>query len=426
MPLARDFTWATGIEDTFIPQARPGMRALDEYALTQHYQQWRADLDRAAGLGVSAIRWGIPWYRVQPGPQTWDWRWTDQVLDYAVNGLGLTVILDLLHYGTPLWLDNSFLNARYPQRVADYAGAVAARYRSLVRVYTPCNEPALNAHYCGRRAEWPPYLRGDDGFVRVVLAIARGMQLTLQALQAEQPEMTTVQVEAVGRFRTNQPGLAERVAQYNEEQYLAFDLATGRVDEGHPLYGFLICHGAAPAELEAFRRQPARFDIFGANFYPWSYGHVALRADGLFYRRPGSRTPGSALAEVLLEVHERYGLPIMVTETASAGGLAARAGWMDDTVAAVRGLRERGIPVVGYTWFPLLTLFDWRYRLGRRPLADFALHLGLYDCAFDRRGVFRRRATPLVARYRRHIAQGVPAIAGLAGPDPDGGARDRS
>ena len=45
------FFWATGIENTFIPQERPGLRALEEYELTQHYAQWRADLDRGVGPG---------------------------------------------------------------------------------------------------------------------------------------------------------------------------------------------------------------------------------------------------------------------------------------------------------------------------------------------------------------------------------------
>ena len=42
------FTWATGIEDTFIQRARPRLRALDEYELTQHYQLWQSDIDLVA------------------------------------------------------------------------------------------------------------------------------------------------------------------------------------------------------------------------------------------------------------------------------------------------------------------------------------------------------------------------------------------
>jgi hypothetical protein len=56
------FDWAVGIEDTFIPQlARTTGRLLDEYALTQHYERWREDLDLAASLGVKSMRYGIPW-----------------------------------------------------------------------------------------------------------------------------------------------------------------------------------------------------------------------------------------------------------------------------------------------------------------------------------------------------------------------------
>lgn len=53
---AADFAWAVGIEDTFIPQlGRSTGRLLDEYALTQHYERWRQDLDLAASLGSALV-----------------------------------------------------------------------------------------------------------------------------------------------------------------------------------------------------------------------------------------------------------------------------------------------------------------------------------------------------------------------------------
>src|SRR5919204_4811044 len=105
------FAWATGIEDTFVAQTeRVGERVLDEYAITHHYVYWREDIDRVADLGVRAMRYGIPWYKVEPAPGQFDWEWVDQVLEYAA-GKGIAVIADLMHYGTPLWLDNQFLNS---------------------------------------------------------------------------------------------------------------------------------------------------------------------------------------------------------------------------------------------------------------------------------------------------------------------------
>ena len=37
--------FAVGVEDTFVPQVSPGLRPLDEYELTGHYDRWREDLD---------------------------------------------------------------------------------------------------------------------------------------------------------------------------------------------------------------------------------------------------------------------------------------------------------------------------------------------------------------------------------------------
>src|SRR4051794_26897096 len=174
---AGTFAWALGIEDTFIPQLAPGGRVLDEYVLTQHDRFWRDDLRRIADTGCRHLRYGIPWYRVNPAPGEFDWSWTDEVLPYLVQELGIAPILDLVHYGAPTWLDGTFLSPDYPGRVAEYAAAVARRYGSLVRSWTPLNEPLLHAHFAGRTGTWPPHRRGGRGHGAVACARAGGARL---------------------------------------------------------------------------------------------------------------------------------------------------------------------------------------------------------------------------------------------------------
>ena len=406
------FLWATGIEDTFIPHARPGLRALDEYELMQHYQFWQRDFDLVAETGVKYLRWGIPWYRVQPTHDQWDWSWTDQALDYLVHNKGITPILDLMHYGTPLWLENSFINASYPQRVAEYAYKVVARYKSLVQYYTPLNEPMVNADMCGDKAEWPPYLSGDDGYVKLTLALAKGIILTTQTIKAEQPESILAQVEALWHTFTNDSALEEHAHRNNARQYLCFDLSTGRVNDDYPLVNFLCSHGMTEAELEWFRRNAVTFDFFGANFYPWSYSELRKAPNGSIQVVPGEPT-GEILALVLRNLYERYHMPIIITETSAKRDISGRGRWMDETLAAVHTLRTQDIPIVGYTWFPLFTMVDWAYRTGRRPLKDYLIHLGLYEAAFDAKGILRRHKTPLVQRYQAHMANPMPPIFGL-------------
>ena len=403
------FLWATGIEDTFIPQARPGLRALDEYELTQHYKRWKQDFDLVTTTGVKYLRWGIPWYRVQPAPNEWDWTWIDQALDYLVDVKGITPILDLMHYGTPLWLDNNFINASYPERVAEYAAAVVARYKSLVRYYTPLNEPMVNAEFCGSKAEWPPYLSGDDGYVKLTLALAKGIVLTTQAIKAEKPDSITVQVEALWHTLTKDNSLQERADHNNARQYLSFDLTTGRVDHNYVLVDYLCSHGMASNDLGWFHDHAVIFDFFGVNFYPWSYTELKRAPDGSIRHLTGDPS-GHKIGIVIREAYQRYHMPLLITETSAKRDIHGRAQWMDETLDTVRALRMESIPVVGYTWFPLFTMVDWAYRTGKRPLKDYLIHLGLYDSSFDSKGILRRHQTQLVKHYQQRMATPMPAV----------------
>ncbi|HSI73368.1 MAG TPA: family 1 glycosylhydrolase, partial [Fimbriimonas sp.] len=188
--------WCTGIEDTFVfnPHEVTG-RILDEYALTGHYDRWAEDLDLVAELGVKCARYGIPWYRIQPEKNRWDWSFADKTLGRLLD-LGVDPIVDLIHYGTPAWMEQSFLNADFPKLMADYGARFAERYKGRIRWYTPMNEPRITAWYCGYLGWWPPSRRGWKGFVELTLATARGIVETDRAIAQVDPEMVSLHVDA--------------------------------------------------------------------------------------------------------------------------------------------------------------------------------------------------------------------------------------
>lgn len=415
-PAPEDFVWATGIEDTFVPQARPGMRPLDEYELMDHYTHWREDLALARDLGAGAIRWGIPWYRVEPRPGAFDWSWTDQVIPYIVEELGLNLVLDLMHYGTPDWLEGSFASPDYPRRVAAYARAVAERYGSLVSWFTPLNEPLVNAEYCGRRGLWPPYMRGDRGFLTVMVNLARGMVATVEAVREARPGAKIVHVEATGLSRAADDDLRSLAFDEMMRRFLATDLITGRVTADHPLVPWLLRSGVSLAALRELAARPVDLDLFGLNFYPqWSTRRLQLDGRGRVADRPTEKD-GAGFAELVTLYHARYGAPVMITETSHFGGNAARSAWLAKSVAEIKGLRARSIPVVGYTWFPLFTMVDWRYRTGVAPVEEYYIELGMYRLGAGDGP--RWRPTPLVDQFRHLVADPATAVGPLhaAGP----------
>ena len=410
-PSARDFIWAGGIEDTFVPQARAGQRSLEEYELMGHYTHWREDIALAQHLGLDALRWGVPWYRVEPSPGEFDWGWTDQVIPYMVEELGITPIIDLMHYGCPFWLRGEFANPDYPKAVASYAGAFARRYSHLVRWYTPLNEPIVNAMMCGRRGIWPPYLRGNSGYVRIMVQLALGIVATVNELKSIDPASIMVHVEAAGITRASRPDLEPLAVEQQLTRFLCYDLITGRVDLDHPLYAWLVRNGALPDTLTALARNPIGIDVLGLNFYPqWSTREVSLnRAGKLIYRK--IERSGTGFAEMIADYHTRYGSPVIVTETSARGSDAVRSQWLATGVAAIKHLRDRAVPVLGYTWFPIFTMIDWRYRTGRLPVERYRIELGLYRLGNP--GEPRWTSTPLVPQLKSYIDNPEQAVGDL-------------
>lgn len=402
-----EFYWAGGIEDTFIPHAAPGMRPLEEYELTQHYQQWREDLDRAASLGIKKLRWGVPWYRVEAQPGVFDWSWVDEVLDYMINTLHIDPIIDLVHYGTPLWLEGSFVDPTYVQRVSQYAREFTQRYLHMVRYYTPLNEPTVNGDFCCRAAQWPPYLTGEKGYVRVMISIARGVQETVKAIREIDPDAVMVAVEAMHLYRARAKGAEAEARQAFLKDVICWDLVRGAVDSSHGLHGWLTTHGVTEKALAELRDKAVEQDIFGVNYYPWSSSDILIDDKGNTYY-VGGPDDGRYLSDVLRQVHAYVQKPLFITETSSPGDAVRRALWMSETIDAVRTVRGEGIPVTGYTWFPLITMIDWTYRTSTRPVAEHLLHLGLWDSAFDDSGKLVRHETPLIDDYRDWVRRGMP------------------
>jgi beta-glucosidase len=397
-----NFIWASGIEDTFVPQTKVGHRALDEYELMGHYEHWREDLALLRDSHLQAARWGVPWYRVEPEAGEFDWRWTDEVLPYLVEELGVTPIIDLMHYGCPFWLRREFANNNYPQAVADYAAAFAERYHHLVRFYTPLNEPVVNALMCGKRGVWPPYLKGDTGYVRVMLQIVKGVMNTVKAIKAIDPQAIMVQVEATGLSRAIRHDLEILAIEDQRRGYLFFDLITGQVGHDHPLYGWLLRSGGSPHDLEYLAEHPIPIEVLGMNFYPqWSTQQIYIDNKGRLSYRPIEHD-GVGFFSLIEDYYNRYQTPVMITETSAFGSDEVRSRWLAQSVATVKQLREKGVPVIGYTWFPLFTMVDWRYRLGRRSVEHYYIDLGLYK--MDDAGSKQRwKSTGLVEQIQNYI-----------------------
>lgn len=414
------FVWATGIEDTFITAPWPQSgRTLDEYELTEHYTRWEEDFRLMADLGVTMVRYGIPWHRVNPAPGKWDWSWPDQTLSRLLE-LGIHPIVDLVHYGVPRWIGEAYLDPGFADRMAEYAARLAERFRGAVRWYTPLNEPRITAWYCGKLGWWPPYRRGWRGFVAVMLGLCRGIVRASEALLAVDPEIVLAHVDAADVYSSPDPELAAEVERRQQIGFLALDLVGGRVSAGHPLCDWLLRHGAAEAELGWFQEHRVPLDLVGLNMYPmFSQKRLVRSPRGVRIRMPYGT--GEMVQRLTSLYWEHYRVPMMVTETAARGPVARRRAWLEQSVAAIRTQREQAIPLIGYTWWPMYALVAWAYRQSDRDASRYLEQMGLWNLEPEPSGSLRRAPTPLVDAYRELVAGGSRAVGTLSARGPGRG-----
>jgi beta-glucosidase len=410
------FLWATGIEDTFItaPWPKTG-RTLDEYELTDHYERWHTDIGLMHQINVSAARYGIPWHRIQPRRGAWEWDFVDRTVDRLLE-LNIEPIIDLVHYGLPPWIEGAYLARDFPSFMADYAARVAERLRGRVFAYTPLNEPRITAWYCGRLGWWPPHRRGWRGFVTVMLGVCRGIVETVRALGAVDPEILIAHVDATDLYECDLPEFEADAHHRQELVFLALDLVSGRIQAGHGLWTWLIRHGATERELTWFHERAIELPLVGINLYPMFTHKVARRTARGGLRWAMTYAEADIVDRLGRLYWQRYQAPVFISETASVGSVARRSAWLVESVAAVKRLRAAGVPLIGYTWWPLFALVTWAYRQGGHPPEYYLKQMGLWD--LDAK--LDRVATSLMNQFRALTtdAGSVGLLNGIRASDP--------
>jgi glycosyltransferase involved in cell wall biosynthesis len=110
--------------------------------------------------------------------------------------------------------------------------------------------------------------------------------------------------------------------------------------------------------------------------------------------------------------YQRYSLPMMLTETSIEGAPINREIWLETTLDDVRRLREEGVPMLGYIWWPLIDQLDWdgalTHRIGK-------IHqVGLFSLEKQADGTLARNASSLVSLFRQAVDAGTKRIGELS------------
>jgi dTDP-4-dehydrorhamnose reductase len=335
-----------------------------------HHQR-SDDIGRFASLGIRAIRYPILWERTAPdGLANADWRWPDARL-LALREAGITPIAGLVHHGSGP-RHTSLTDPAFATQLAEYAGAVAARYPWLSH-YTPVNEPLTTARFSGLYGLWYPHGRDDRTFIQALLTQCRAVVLSMRAIRAVNPDARLVQTDDLGKTYST-PEMGFVAGFYNERRWLGWDLLCGMVGPDHVLWRYLTDTGIDPAEILWFRDNPCPPDIIGVNYYVTSerwLDHRPERYPAHFHGGSGSTafadietaralaTPTPGIAPLLNEIWDRYRLPIAVTEAHIDACREDQLRWLLEIWQAAQQARDNGVDMRAVTVWALLGSFDW-------------------------------------------------------------------
>ncbi len=309
---------------------RDGVR-LDLIRATGHDRHVLQDYRLCRQLGFQTLRDGLRWHLIEKTPGKYDWSsWVPAV--EAAEAAGVEVIWDLFHYGSPDCVDQAA--ADFPERFTRFALAAIEIQQSISArppVVCPLNEINFLA-WAVDDGYFPQVGPKQQGWFKRQLV--RTAIMAAKAIKQRWPESTIVWAEPLIHIAPHDRRRATlRAAERNlHGMYQAYDWIMGLAEP--ELGGDL-----------------SLVDVVGWNFYPHNqwYFQGATVPMGHHEYRP--------LADMLVEMGERYGKPVFLSETGAEG--SGKASWLHYVCNEVRDAMSRGADVRGICWYPITAYPGW-------------------------------------------------------------------
>jgi len=329
MPQGFDSFFQAGFECSS-HRRRDGVR-LDLIKATAHDKHVLRDYRQCAELGFRTIRDGLRWHLIGKSPGKYDWSsWMPALV--AAEEVGVQVIWDLFHYGSPDCIDQTAPD--FAERFTDFALA-ALEVQQSVSGRPPLVCPLNEINFLS----WAV----DDGYFPQVGPKQRGWfkhQLVKTAITAARaikensPKSMIVWAEPLIHIAPHDRRRRTiRGAQQNlQGMYEAYDWIMG----------------LARPELGG---DPSLVDVVGWNFYPhnqWYWKGPTVPMGHHEYR---------PLADMLIEMADRYRKPLFLSETGAEG--SGKPSWLHYVCNEVRDAMDRGADVRGICWYPITAYPGW-------------------------------------------------------------------
>lgn len=345
-----------------------------------HYHRFREDVSLMKSIGLNAYRFSVSWCRVIPSPGVVNaegLRFYSELVDELLKN-GIEPVLTLYHWDLPLWAHEkgSWLTGSIVDDFAFYVKTVVDALSDRVKWWITFNEPQcflMNGYMQGVHAP----------FKRRYLALPRFTKVFMQANKravgvirqnAKQPPKVGLSF-ASGAFipeNENDPHSVETACR--RSFYEGMGTMNNRLFMDPILLGRPVsAYGIYRIGKKTAEEVKTELDFLAVNNYE-AFNYAAWGSDKTVDKSAlpksllGWVIDGRSIYWTLRFLHERYRLPILISENGVAlpdeiknGEVAdtVRTGFMDDYLSNVKRAVSESIPVLGYMHWSLMDNFEW-------------------------------------------------------------------
>lgn len=329
----------------------------------KHWERYEEDFALAAELGMTALRTGIAWERVQPSPGEIDEAALDDYRTYleTMHDYGLEPVVTLWHNSLPQWFaaDGAWVRDDAAEHFSTYVDAVMDAVGDQVTYWVTLNEPMAD-------------LRKYGIVTSVADAIGGGPDVL-----PDGPANGRKENELLGYYPVRKRRVAANMADTHRAAYdiihdhdpdamvgTANTVARWWPPDAGPVQRMLGRIGAQWEYGGWVERTIDHIDFFGVNHYTVLDIDVALDMvvpgrETYEYSDMGWPLDYGSLADVIDWIGEKYDLPIIVTEHGVADHTdRKRQELVRQTMDDLEQLQDDH-DLRGYLHWSLLDNFEW-------------------------------------------------------------------
>ncbi len=303
-----------------------------------HYELYERDFEIMKKMNMNAFRFSIEWSRVEPEEGVWNAEAIEHYVTYiaALKKRGIEPIITLFHFTLPVWFSEmgGFEQRKNIQYFVRFAEKIVSELGASVKYIITINEPEVyttESYYLG---SWPPALVSKRKWRTVMNNLATAHNRTAKVIHDMNRRYKVSIAKNSNYFYAGDSAVLSRrsaeLFQYFQDDYF-------------------------------LKKVVKQCDFLGVNYYFSNrvYGYRIHNPEDRVSDMGWDLSPAN-LEQALERLHEKYDLPIIITENGLADSTDQhRQWWLTQTIIAMQKAMRNGVKLEGYLHWSLLDNFEW-------------------------------------------------------------------